>query len=190
MQDYQSGSINQQRLHQRHNEWNPKLRMALRISGLGIILLLLPIAFAVYNPDILRPIIKAGIPLQIASGLPIIGSAIQQAEVSQITVQELKKLIDSKANNFILIDVRDPEEYAIAQIPGSILVPLGEIEHGNGISKIKSLLKGRKLIAHCQIGRRSAKALVLLKTAGIAGFNLKGGMEAWNKEIDPSISQY
>jgi adenylyltransferase/sulfurtransferase len=124
MQDYQSGSINQQRLHQEVNKWNPKLRLALRVSGLGLILLLLPITVAVYNPDILRPIIKAGIPLQIASGLPIIGSAIQQAVVPEITVQELKKLIDSKATDFILIDVREPEEYAIAHVPSSILVPL------------------------------------------------------------------
>lgn len=190
MQDYQSGSINQQRLHQGHNEWNPKLRLALQISGLGLILLLLPIAFAVYNPDILRPVIKVGIPLQVVSGLPLIGNAIQQAVVPEITVQELKKLINSKANDFILIDVREPEEYAIAHIPGSILVPLGEIEHGDGITKIKSLLKNRRLISHCQIGRRSAKALVLLKAAGIAGFNLKGGMDTWSQEIDPSISQY
>jgi len=49
MQDYQSGSINQQRLHQDVNKWNPKLRLALRIGGLGLILLLLPIAFAVYK---------------------------------------------------------------------------------------------------------------------------------------------
>ncbi|AFZ14846.1 hypothetical protein Cri9333_4041 [Crinalium epipsammum PCC 9333] len=49
MQDYQSGSINQQRLHQELNNWNPKLRFALRVSGLGLILLLLPIAAAVYN---------------------------------------------------------------------------------------------------------------------------------------------
>ncbi|HEY9812614.1 MAG TPA: hypothetical protein V6D31_03620, partial [Candidatus Sericytochromatia bacterium] len=103
MQDYQSGSINQQRLHQEVNKWNPKLRLALRVSGLGLILLLLLIAVAVHNPDILRPIIKAGILLQIASGLPIIGSAIQQAEVLQITVHEIKKLINSKATDFILI---------------------------------------------------------------------------------------
>ena len=61
MQDYQSGSINQQRLHQELNNWNPKLRFALRVSGLGLILLLLPIAVAVFDIHPRRE--RAGIPI-------------------------------------------------------------------------------------------------------------------------------
>ena len=185
MNDSQSQSVSVPRL-----QWNPKPRFWFRVCGLGIILCLLPIAGAIYNPDILRPLIKAGIPLEVASGLPIVGNAIQQAQVPQITVQELKQLMDSKATNFVLIDVREPEEYEIARIPGSILVPLGEIESGEGVDKIKSLLKNRRLIAHCKVGRRAAKALVLLKVAGIEGTNLKGGIQSWSREIDSSVPQY
>jgi adenylyltransferase/sulfurtransferase len=116
--------------------------------------------------------------------------AQQQMEISEMTVHELKALIDSGADGYLLIDVRNPNEYEIAKIPGSVLIPLPDIENGSGIGKVKELVNGHRLIAHCKMGGRSAKALGILKEAGIEGINVKGGITAWSKEIDPSVPQY
>jgi adenylyltransferase/sulfurtransferase len=114
----------------------------------------------------------------------------QQMAMQEMTVQELKQLLDSGANDFVLLDVRNPNEYEIAKIPGAVLVPLPEIEKGSGVEKVKELLNGHKLIAHCKMGGRSAKALGILKEAGIEGINVQGGITAWSKEVDPSVPQY
>lgn len=107
-----------------------------------------------------------------------------------MTVSELKTLIDSGSDDFVLVDVRNPNEYDIGKIDGSTLVPLSEIENGDGVEKIKSMLDGKRLIAHCKLGGRSAKALSILKEAGIEGTNVKGGIAAWSEEIDASIPKY
>ena len=116
--------------------------------------------------------------------------AKQLMEMSEMTVQELKELIDSGANDFVLLDVRNPNEYDIARIPGSVLVPLPDIEQGHGVEKVKELVNGHRLIAHCKMGGRSAKALGILKEAGIEGTNVKGGITAWSREIDPAVPEY
>ncbi|HEY9608142.1 molybdopterin-synthase adenylyltransferase MoeB [Allocoleopsis sp.] len=116
--------------------------------------------------------------------------AKRQKEMQEITVQELKQLFDKGAKDFVLLDVRNPNEYEIASIPGSVLLPLSEIENGQGVEKVKELLNGGQLIAHCKSGMRSAKALGILKEAGIDGTNVKGGILAWSKEIDPSVPEY
>ena len=56
--------------------------------------------------------------------------------------------------------------------------------------KLQGMLNGHKLVAHCKMGGRSAKALAILKEAGIEGTNVKGGILAWSKEIDPSVPEY
>src|SRR5919202_4163656 len=116
--------------------------------------------------------------------------AKRQKEMLEITVQELKQLFDKGAKDFVLLDVRNPNEYEIASIPGSVLLPLSEIENGQGVEKVKELLNGGRLIAHCKSGMRPPKALGILKDAGIDGTNVKGGILAWSKEIDPSVPEY
>ena len=86
--------------------------------------------------------------------------------------------------------MRNPNEYEIARIPGAVLVPLPDIEQGSGVEKIKELLNGHQLIAHCKMGGRSAKALHILKEAGIVGTNVKGGITAWSREVDLSTPEY
>ncbi|HLP87037.1 MAG TPA: molybdopterin-synthase adenylyltransferase MoeB [Nostocaceae cyanobacterium] len=142
------------------------------------------------NPE--RPVIEKLIDYEQFCGIPQAKAqeAKQQMEVAEMTVQELKALIDSGAKDFLLLDVRNPNEYQIGKIPGSVLVPLPEIENGEGVAKVKELLNGHRLIAHCKMGGRSAKALAILKVAGIEGTNVKGGINAWSQEIDPSVPQY
>ncbi|MBD1927923.1 molybdopterin-synthase adenylyltransferase MoeB [Trichocoleus sp. FACHB-90] len=142
------------------------------------------------NPE--RPVIEKLIDYEHFCGIPQAKAeeAKQQMEMSEMTVKELKELIDRGTDDFVLLDVRNPNEYEIAQIPGSVLVPLPDIESGAGVAKVKELLNGHRLIAHCKMGGRSAKALGILKEAGIEGTNVKGGITAWSREIDSSVPEY
>ncbi len=142
------------------------------------------------NPE--RPVIETLIDYEQFCGIPqakAMEDAAQNA-ISEMTVQELKQLIDSGAEDFLLLDVRNPHEYEIAQIPGSLLVPLGDLENGSGIGKVKEALGDKRLIAHCKLGGRSAKALAILQENGITGTNVKGGINAWSQEVDPSVPTY
>lgn len=142
------------------------------------------------NPE--RPVIEKLIDYEQFCGIPQAKAQEneQAMDIPEMTVSELKQLIDSAADDFVLIDVRNPHEYEIGKIPGSVLVPLPEIENGAGVAKIKELVNGHRLIAHCKMGGRSAKALGILKEAGLDGINVKGGINAWSQEIDPSVPQY
>jgi adenylyltransferase/sulfurtransferase len=141
-----------------------------------------------HNPDLLIPAIKAGVPLRWASPYSgVVKSAVKRADTPQISAQELKQLIDNKATDYLLLDVRTPEEYKLSKIPGSVNVPLTEIQQGAGIDKVKSMLKGRRLIAYCTHGYRSGAALVKLQDAGVAGTQYSGGIKEWTEKIDPSL---
>jgi sulfur-carrier protein adenylyltransferase/sulfurtransferase len=144
------------------------------------------------RPNPVRPVIEKLIDYEMFCGIPQAkaAEAEQQSMLAEMTVTELKQLIDSGAKDFVLIDVRNPNEYDIAQIPGSILIPLPDIEQGDGIEKVKAALNGHRLIAHCKMGGRSAKALAILKEAGIEGTNVKGGIQAWSREVDVSVLEY
>lgn len=145
------------------------------------------------RPNPVRPVIEKLIDYEEFCGIPQAKAeeAKQQMSVQEMTVQELKRLLDSGAEDYVLIDVRNPNEYEIAQIPGATLIPLPDIESGTGIAKVQELLNGHKLIAHCKMGGRSAKALAILKEkAGIDGINVKGGITAWSREVDTSVPEY
>jgi adenylyltransferase/sulfurtransferase len=142
------------------------------------------------NPE--RPVIDKLIDYEQFCGIPQARAeeAKAEREIPEMTVRELKDLIDHGADAFVLVDVRNLNEYEIARIPGSVLVPLPEIEQGTGIEKIRELAQDHRLIAHCKMGGRSAKALNILKQAGIEGTNVKGGITAWSREIDSSVPEY
>ncbi|AKE64473.1 molybdopterin biosynthesis protein MoeB [Microcystis aeruginosa NIES-3806] len=144
------------------------------------------------RPNPIRPVIEKLIDYEQFCGIPQAKAqeAAEQQKMTEMTVVELKALIDSNANDYILIDVRNPNEYQIAKIPNSVLIPLPDIENGSAIPKIKELVNGYRLIAHCKMGGRSAKALAILKDAGIEGINVKGGISAWSREVDSSVPEY
>ncbi|WP_310427519.1 molybdopterin-synthase adenylyltransferase MoeB [Chamaesiphon sp. VAR_48_metabat_135_sub] len=144
------------------------------------------------RPNPVRPVIENLIDYEQFCGIPQAkaAEAEQQSMIAEMTVTELKQLIDSGADDFVLIDVRNPNEYEIAKIPGSILIPLPDIEQGKGIEQVKAALNGHRLIAHCKMGGRSAKALAILHEAGIDGTNVKGGIQAWSQEVDSSVLEY
>lgn len=144
------------------------------------------------RPNPVRPAIEKLIDYEQFCGIPQAKAddAANQQQIPEITVQELKQIIDAGTDEYVIIDVRNPNEWEIAKIPGTILIPLPDIENGKGIEAVKSALNGHKLIAHCKMGGRSAKALGILKQAGIEGINVKGGINAWSQEIDPSLPKY
>ena len=145
------------------------------------------------RPNPVRPVIEKLIDYEQFCGIPQAQAEAEksESELQEMSVTELKALLDSNADDYVLIDVRNPNEYQIAQIDGATLIPLPEIEDGDGIAKVKELVNGkRRLIAHCKMGGRSAKALQILKQSGIEGINVKGGITAWSKEVDTSVPLY
>jgi adenylyltransferase/sulfurtransferase len=105
--------------------------------------------------------------------------------IPEITSQEVKKMMDEK-KPFVLIDVREPHEFQICRIPGSKLIPLGEVA-----KRMNELNSADEIVVHCRSGQRSAKAVELLMKAGFLKIhNLKGGILAWSDQVDPSVPKY
>ncbi len=140
------------------------------------------------NPDCLicgeHPSIHELIDYEQFCGVSSQQSDDEQMHQDEITVQELKKLLDRHEDIFIL-DVREPSEYRICNLGGH-LIPLNELP-----KRIQELNSSREIIVHCKTGRRSAKAVEFLKRSGFTKVrNLVGGISAWAKEIDSSMPQY
>ena len=103
----------------------------------------------------------------------------------EITATDLKQRMDAGEDLFIL-DVREPNEYQINRIPGSTLIPLGELPR-----RYQELPRDREIVAHCKMGGRSAKAQEFLKTVGFNNVkNLRGGILEWVDKVDPSQPKY
>jgi adenylyltransferase/sulfurtransferase len=108
--------------------------------------------------------------------------------VPEISVEGLKAKIDGREKIWIL-DVREPNEFEISRIPGSTLIPLGQLP--NRLAEIPQGQGAPEIIVHCKMGGRSAKAVGILEKHGITNAkNLTGGILAWIDRIDPSLSKY
>jgi adenylyltransferase/sulfurtransferase len=124
-------------------------------------------------------------PLEVARDKAI-GEAPIVDGIPQITVQELKRKLDTKEDVFVL-DVREPHEVPIANI-GAPLIPVGELEKRIGELAAQ---KNREIVIHCRSGARSQKAALILKNAGFNHVeNLAGGILAWADKIDPTMAKY
>jgi len=106
--------------------------------------------------------------------------------VEEITAIELKRKFDDQ-EDFQLIDVRQPDEFAFARIEGAKLVPLGEI-----IRRMDELDPSKEVIVQCKVGGRSSRAIEALRSAGYTGplKNLRGGITAWSNDVDPQVPKY
>jgi molybdopterin/thiamine biosynthesis adenylyltransferase/rhodanese-related sulfurtransferase len=103
----------------------------------------------------------------------------------EVTVEELNARLSSGTAPAI-VDVREPQEFQICRIPGSVLIPLGSLG-----ARLAELPRDREIVVHCKSGARSAKAVRLLQERGFTGArNLKGGILAWIERIDPSLPRY
>jgi adenylyltransferase/sulfurtransferase len=114
-----------------------------------------------------------------------VGRGEEAEAVEEIGAVELKRRMD-QGEAVEVIDVREPHEFAIAKIPGTRLIPLGTLnEHLHELDTAKTY------VVHCKSGARSAKAIGQLRRVGFKRLlNLKGGILAWSKEVDPSVPTY
>jgi adenylyltransferase/sulfurtransferase len=114
-----------------------------------------------------------------------VGRGEEVEAVEEIAAAELKRRIDH-GEALEVIDVREPHEFAIAKIPGTRLIPLGTLnEHLHELDTAKTY------VVHCKSGARSAKAIGQLRRVGFKRLlNLKGGILAWSREVDPSVPTY
>jgi adenylyltransferase/sulfurtransferase len=104
----------------------------------------------------------------------------------EITATELKQRLD-QGDDVQIVDVREANEYAVARIPNSKHIPLGQIT-----SRMSEIDPERDTVVHCKMGGRSARAIEALRRAGFEGrlTNLKGGITAWSNDVDPSVPKY
>jgi molybdopterin/thiamine biosynthesis adenylyltransferase/rhodanese-related sulfurtransferase len=119
-------------------------------------------------------------------GVPALGHEQESAGIDRdITVKELAARI-RQGDNIRLIDVREPHELAISSLPGEQLIPLGQLA-----SRLPELNRAEEIILFCKTGTRSRRALELLVSAGFRKVrNLKGGINAWAREVDPKLPEY
>ncbi len=91
-----------------------------------------------------------------------------------------------KDNHLVLLDVREPHELEISALPGAVNIPLGTLA-----ARLGDLDSAKDMVVFCKSGTRSARALELLASAGFKKVkNLKGGINAWAQEVDPTLPIY
>jgi molybdopterin/thiamine biosynthesis adenylyltransferase/rhodanese-related sulfurtransferase len=117
--------------------------------------------------------------------------AADAAAESTISVVQLEHMLKERENgerDFVLVDVREPNEYEINRIPGSVLIPKGDFLNGSALSELPS---DKQIVLHCKSGVRSAEALAVVKGAGFSdAVHVGGGVVAWVNQIDPSQATY
>ena len=114
--------------------------------------------------------------------------AAADSTISVTTLEHWLKERENGQRDFTLVDVREPNEYEINKIPGSVLIPKGEFLNGNALEQLSS---DKPVVLHCKSGARSAEALAVVKGAGFAdSVHVGGGIVAWVNQIDPSQPSY
>jgi sulfur-carrier protein adenylyltransferase/sulfurtransferase len=119
-----------------------------------------------------------GVPVQ----EPIQTPGVSETEIDPVEVKAKME----RGDNFVLLDVREPHEYLICNIPFAKLIPLGDLP-----KRVNELDSAVEIVAHCKSGVRSAKACDFLRQAGFRKVkNMKGGITAWSDKVDPHVPKY
>jgi adenylyltransferase/sulfurtransferase len=117
--------------------------------------------------------------------------AAEAAKDSTISVKELALMLEQRERGereFLLVDVREPNEWDIVSIPGAVLVPKGEFLSGEAL---QDLPQDKQVVFHCKVGGRSAEVLALAKAAGFSdAVHVGGGVVAWVNQIEPDKPNY
>jgi sulfur-carrier protein adenylyltransferase/sulfurtransferase len=114
--------------------------------------------------------------------------AAADATISVSTLEHWLKERENGERDFVLVDVREPNEYEINQIPGSVLIPKGDFLNGTALEQLPH---DKQIVMHCKSGVRSAETLAIVKGAGYAdAVHVGGGVVAWVSQIDPSQPAY
>jgi sulfur-carrier protein adenylyltransferase/sulfurtransferase len=108
--------------------------------------------------------------------------------ISVVTLEHMLKEREEGTRDFVLVDVREPNEYEINKIPGSTLLPKGDFLNGSALEQLPG---DRQVVLYCKTGVRSAEALAIVKGAGYAdAVHVGGGVVAWVNQVDPSQPAY
>ena len=142
------------------------------------------------NPDCAicgpRPTVTRLIDYEVFCGAPMVGSPAVPA-IPQISVEELKEKRD-RGERFVLVDVREPHEAAISDLPGAVKIPLGTLPRS--LDRLNEH-KADEIVVYCRSGSRSGHAVQFLRQAGFAkATNLAGGINRWAEVIDPTMARY
>src|SRR6476620_3580229 len=106
--------------------------------------------------------------------------------ITQIDVQQLAAKLKNP-NPPVLLGVRTAREAQIASLPGSVLIPIQEFESRE--DELQAL-RGKEVGVYCHLGVRSLHGAAWLENLGIASSSLRGGIDAWSVEIDPTVPRY
>jgi len=142
------------------------------------------------NPDCVvcgrNPTVTTLVDYEAFCGGPVVSSpAMFGARVPEMTVEELKQARD-RGEAVVLVDVREPREFAISDLPGSVKIPLGTLPQS-----LDKVPKDADVIVYCRTGGRSAQAVQFLMANGYTrAKNLAGGINRWADAIDPSMAKY
>jgi adenylyltransferase/sulfurtransferase len=124
-------------------------------------------------------------------GVPVAAERKEEKPVEEvladdeITPRQVKQRLD-RGDKFVLIDVREPHEYEICNIPGAKLIPLSQFE-----TRIGELDSDADIVLHCKMGGRSARAQDILYANGFTSVkNMVGGITRWSNDVDPSVPKY
>jgi rhodanese-related sulfurtransferase len=105
--------------------------------------------------------------------------------IPSTTVEQLKEKLD-QGNPPTLLDVREPNEWPISDLPGSVKIPLGQLPQ-----RYSELPPEAQIVVYCRSGGRSAQAVQFLRQVGYHGAsNLTGGINQWAEAIDPAMRKY
>lgn len=116
------------------------------------------------------------------------GASQVPARRPTVDVAELDRLLRARAGgqgDFVLLDVREPQERDVAAIPGSELVPVARVRSGGPVPGSQG-----RVYVFCKSGGRSAEAVDLLRARGVDAVDVAGGILAWSREVDPSVPTY
>lgn len=105
--------------------------------------------------------------------------------ITQLNALELKQRLDA-GDKLTLLDVREANEYAFARIAGSLHIPLRQLPE-----RMQELDSGQDVVVLCHHGMRSQQACLFLEQYGFGQlYNLRGGIDAWSVNCDPSVPRY
>jgi molybdopterin/thiamine biosynthesis adenylyltransferase/rhodanese-related sulfurtransferase len=114
--------------------------------------------------------------------------AAADATISVRTLETWLQERETGERDFLLVDVREPNEAEINHIPGAVLIPKGDFLNGSALGDLPS---DKQVVLHCKSGVRSAEVLAVLKGAGFAdAVHVGGGVVAWVNQVDPSQPSY
>jgi rhodanese-related sulfurtransferase len=105
--------------------------------------------------------------------------------IPQIQPTELKQMLDA-GQPVLLLDVREPEEHAYCALPGSVLIPLGQLPAR--VEEVQA--EGATVVVYCHHGVRSLSGAAILRRAGVEAASLAGGIDRWSLTVDASVPRY